>query len=294
MIWRFPRRCGIENDRGAGSHDILVTTHGSPRGASSAGSLGNCSVSQVMLRILVQPAVAGTIVGEATPQDWLSWGWRLERTFRYVKFVMEIQKVLSSGSLSIVPNGPAGSEGRGLDPDQSDRPTIEAVLLIWRWPMRLSSSAFSSGATIPRRFTCDGEDLSPPCTGRPYRRRPAVSSFPVTIRMRPQANGTIGPPTTFLPTKQELPKASAATAARRASSRPSMTSIRLVTAFPARPAAMGVTVITFVCWLFRSIACRSAPSPPAARSSVRHVSMSSPKRPSWGSISDDLSHSRGF
>lgn len=27
--------------------------------------------------------------------------------------------------------------------------------------MQLSSSAFSSGAAIPRRFTCDGEDLSP-------------------------------------------------------------------------------------------------------------------------------------
>jgi hypothetical protein len=28
--------------------------------------------------------------------------------------------------------------------------------------MRLSSSAFSEGSAIPRRFTCDGEDLSPP------------------------------------------------------------------------------------------------------------------------------------
>jgi len=28
--------------------------------------------------------------------------------------------------------------------------------------MQLSSSAFSNGAPIPRRFTCDGEDLSPP------------------------------------------------------------------------------------------------------------------------------------
>jgi Raf kinase inhibitor-like YbhB/YbcL family protein len=27
--------------------------------------------------------------------------------------------------------------------------------------MQLSSSAFSSGSAIPRRFTCDGEDLSP-------------------------------------------------------------------------------------------------------------------------------------
>jgi hypothetical protein len=28
--------------------------------------------------------------------------------------------------------------------------------------MRLGSSAFSDGSMIPRRFTCDGEDLSPP------------------------------------------------------------------------------------------------------------------------------------
>jgi hypothetical protein len=28
--------------------------------------------------------------------------------------------------------------------------------------MQLSSTAFSDGSAIPRRFTCDGEDLSPP------------------------------------------------------------------------------------------------------------------------------------
>ena len=30
--------------------------------------------------------------------------------------------------------------------------------------MQLRSSVFSDGAAIPRRFTCDGEDLSPPLT----------------------------------------------------------------------------------------------------------------------------------
>jgi Raf kinase inhibitor-like YbhB/YbcL family protein len=28
--------------------------------------------------------------------------------------------------------------------------------------MRLNSTAFADGSAIPRRFTCDGEDLSPP------------------------------------------------------------------------------------------------------------------------------------
>jgi Raf kinase inhibitor-like YbhB/YbcL family protein len=30
--------------------------------------------------------------------------------------------------------------------------------------MRLNSTAFGDGSAIPRRFTCDGEDLSPPLT----------------------------------------------------------------------------------------------------------------------------------
>jgi len=55
--------------------------------------------------------------------------------------------------------------------------------------MRLSSSAFSEGSEIPRRYTCDGEDLSPPLdwsdspagkVARSYAR--AAFLFPVRIR----------------------------------------------------------------------------------------------------------------
>jgi Raf kinase inhibitor-like YbhB/YbcL family protein len=44
-------------------------------------------------------------------------------------------------------------------------------------PMRLTSAAFADGATIPRRFTADGEDISPPLTwnGAP----PGTESFAV-------------------------------------------------------------------------------------------------------------------
>jgi Raf kinase inhibitor-like YbhB/YbcL family protein len=41
--------------------------------------------------------------------------------------------------------------------------------------LRLSSSAFSDGAAIPRRYTCDGEDLSPPLTWSDA--PPGTSSF---------------------------------------------------------------------------------------------------------------------
>jgi hypothetical protein len=41
--------------------------------------------------------------------------------------------------------------------------------------MQLSSSAFPGGAVIPRRFTCDGEDLSPPLEW--HAAPPATRSF---------------------------------------------------------------------------------------------------------------------
>ena len=43
---------------------------------------------------------------------------------------------------------------------------IETVLFFGWWSMQLSLISVSSGSAIPRRFTCDGEDLSPPLDWR--------------------------------------------------------------------------------------------------------------------------------
>jgi Raf kinase inhibitor-like YbhB/YbcL family protein len=48
----------------------------------------------------------------------------------------------------------AGCGGQGIEP------TIEGVAM----SITVSSDAFSEGGTIPRRYTCDGADTSPPLT----------------------------------------------------------------------------------------------------------------------------------
>jgi hypothetical protein len=52
--------------------------------------------------------------------------------------------------------------------------------------MLLSSTAFSSGAVIPHRFTCDGEDLSPPFG---WRAAPATTRSFVFLCDDPDAPG---------------------------------------------------------------------------------------------------------
>jgi phosphatidylethanolamine-binding protein (PEBP) family uncharacterized protein len=43
--------------------------------------------------------------------------------------------------------------------------------------MRLNSTAFADGAAIPRRFACDGADLSPPLNWSVRRLVPAALPF---------------------------------------------------------------------------------------------------------------------
>jgi hypothetical protein len=59
--------------------------------------------------------------------------------------------------------------------------------------MRLTSSAFAEGAMIPRRFTCDDQDLSPPLawTDVPNSARPCRSGYAVLHRRRNDRVGSL-------------------------------------------------------------------------------------------------------
>jgi hypothetical protein len=65
--------------------------------------------------------------------------------------------------------------------------------------MQLSSTAFSDRSAIPRRYTCDGEDLSPPLEWSDPPGTPEASSSSATIRMPRLARGIIGRPMTSRP-----------------------------------------------------------------------------------------------
>jgi phosphatidylethanolamine-binding protein (PEBP) family uncharacterized protein len=65
--------------------------------------------------------------------------------------------------------------------------------------MRLNSTAFADGSAIPRRFTCDGDDVSPPLSWGDA--PPGTRSFVLLCDdpTRRPARGTTGQPMTSLP-----------------------------------------------------------------------------------------------
>jgi hypothetical protein len=145
--------------------------------------------------------------------------------------------------------------------------------------MRLTSSAFADGAMIPRRFTCDGEDLSPPLAWTD------VQSCFATIPTRPEAPGTIGPSMTTSQIAQCFPKV-----LRRA-----MTVLRkqlttsAVSAMVRRAlhGATGLTTITFDSWRYPSATLAPAKTHCAMRSNARHADTSSRRPRSSVSTSDN-------
>ena len=153
--------------------------------------------------------------------------------------------------------------------------------------MQLSSSAFSNGSGIPPRFTCDGDDLSPPLD---WEAAPAAAGSFVLLCDDPDAPA--GKWHHWAVYDIHADQTGLAEGAGQDSD-----DVRFKQAIndfdrmgyggPCPLRATGVIVITFVCWPFRSSAYRSAPSPPAGRSNEKRAGMSSPKRLSWGSISDD-------
>jgi len=88
--------------------------------------------------------------------------------------------------------------------------------------MQLSSSVFSNGETIPRRFTCDGEDLSPPFQ---WREPPKGTRSFVLLCNDPDAPSIIGHFTTFQQTEPSSRKDSIGPAKRKASNERSMISV---------------------------------------------------------------------
>src|SRR5580704_14292000 len=76
-----------------------------------------------------------------------------------------------------------------------------------RRSMQLRSSAFSDGEAIPRRFTCEGEDLSPPLH---WSDAPVGTRSFVILCDDPDARsgfGVIGRPSTSRPIASHCPRA---------------------------------------------------------------------------------------
>jgi hypothetical protein len=134
--------------------------------------------------------------------------------------------------------------------------------------MQLRSSAFSDGGAIPRRFTCEGEDVFPPLhwSDAPEGTRSFVSA---TTPMLRRGFGVTGRLTIFPPTALRSPRALVGPEARMAQNRRSMTSADRITAVPAHP--MGRIITISDCLRSQSTVCQCATIRRAAMSNERRV-----------------------
>jgi len=138
--------------------------------------------------------------------------------------------------------------------------------------MQLRSSGFFDGAAIPRRYTCDGEDLSPPLE---WSGVPAGTRSFVLLCDDPDAPAG----TWHHWAAYDIPADRTGLAEGVAGDLSAKNLKQAINDFHqpgygalARRAATVSTTITFAYWLFRSTSCRSATSRPAARWSGRRAS----------------------
>jgi Raf kinase inhibitor-like YbhB/YbcL family protein len=153
--------------------------------------------------------------------------------------------------------------------------------------MRLGPSGFSDGSAIPRRFTCDGEDLSPPLQ---WSDAPAVTRSFVLLCDDPDAPAgkwhhwaAYNIPST----QHSLSEGGSRDAEQQGVKQAINDFHRAGYGGPCTPIATGRTSITSRCLRCRSTVCRSASHQPARLWSAKHASTPSPRRFSSASTSDD-------
>ena len=137
--------------------------------------------------------------------------------------------------------------------------------------MRLSSSAFPDGAAIPRRLTCDGENLSPPLE---WSDAPAETRSFVLLCDDPDApGGTFHHWAAFdtRPRRRRSRQPPLSASRSRTLSKPSTTSGGSAMAAPALRTATGRITIISGCWRFRSTDWYDGQTHPAAMSNAKHA-----------------------
>jgi Raf kinase inhibitor-like YbhB/YbcL family protein len=153
--------------------------------------------------------------------------------------------------------------------------------------MRLNSTAFADGSAIPRRFTCDGDDLSPPLSWSDA--PPGTRGFVLLCDDPDAPAGTWHHWAAY-----DIPSTLTGFAERAASEAEKRGFKQAINDFqrpgyggPCPPRGHGPHHYHFGYSRSRSIVCPSAARPLVVRSSAKRASTPSPKQPWLASTSDD-------